>query len=44
MNKQPLWTLCLIIATGLVAFFYILSVLTSRAEEGMSLISEQDRQ
>ena len=44
MNKQPLWKLCLIIATGLVAFFYILSVLTSRAEEGMSFIAEQDRQ
>jgi two-component system sensor histidine kinase PfeS len=44
MNKQALWKLCLIIATGLVAFFYILSVLTSRAEEGMSFIAEQDRQ
>jgi len=43
MNKLPLWKLCLIIATGLVAFFYILSVLTTRTEEGMSFIAETDR-
>jgi two-component system sensor histidine kinase PfeS len=43
MNKQPLWKLCLIIVTGLVAFFYILSVLTSRTEDGMSFIAKQDR-
>jgi len=43
MKKQKLWKLCLIIATGLVAFFYILSVLTTSTEEGMSFISEKDR-
>ena len=43
MNKQPLWKLCLIIVTGLVTFFYILSVLTSRTEEGMSFIAAKDR-
>lgn len=43
MNRQYLWKSCLIIATGLVAFFYVLSVLTSKAEEGMSFIAEKDR-
>ena len=41
MNKQPLWKLCLIIATGLVVFFYILSVVTSRTEDGMSFIADR---
>ena len=43
MNKLALWKLCIIIATGLVAFFYILSVVTTRTEDGMSFISEDDR-
>lgn len=43
MNKLPLWKLCLIIATGLVGFFYIVSVLTLRTEEGMSFIAEEHR-
>ena len=44
MNRQFLWKTCLMIATGLVAFFYILSVLTSKAEEGMSFIEEPEQQ
>ncbi len=44
MKRQFLWKSCLIIATGLVAFFYILSVLTLKTEEGMSFIAKSDRQ
>jgi len=44
MKCQFLWKSCFIIATSLVAFFYILSVLTLKTEEGMSFIAESDRQ
>ena len=44
MNRVLLWKLCLIIATGTVALFYAINVLTSRAEEGMSLIAAEHRQ
>lgn len=43
MNRRLLWKLCLVIATGTVALFYIINVLTSRAEEGMSMIAPEDR-
>ncbi|MBB6542661.1 hypothetical protein HNQ55_001160 [Thalassotalea piscium] len=35
MSRQILWKSCLIIATGLVVFFYVLSVLTLKTEEGI---------
>ncbi len=38
MTRRLLWKLCLIIATGVVALFYLISYLTSRAEEDMSLL------
>lgn len=44
MKREFLWKTCLIFAIGLVAFFYILSVLTLKTEEGMSFITEPDRQ
>lgn len=44
MNRRLLWKLCLIIATGVVGFFYIISVLTSRTEEGMSLLAVEHQQ
>lgn len=43
MKRQFLWRTCLVVATGLVAFFYILSVVTSKTEDGMSLIAEPER-
>nr|WP_076418367.1 histidine kinase sensor domain-containing protein [Colwellia sp. UCD-KL20] len=44
MNRRLLWKLCLIIATGIVGFFYIISVLTSRTEEGMSFLDTEHQQ
>jgi len=43
MNRKILWKLCLIIATGLVAFFYVLDALTTQTEERMSFIAEHHR-
>ncbi len=43
MNRRLLWKLCLILATGLVSFFYLIHIFTLKTEESMSLISEQDR-
>lgn len=44
MNRKLFWKLCLIIATGVVALFYVIGLLTSRTEEGMSLLAVEDRQ
>lgn len=44
MNRRLLWKLFLIIATGTVALFYVINVLTSRAEEGMSYIAPEYRE
>lgn len=44
MNRNILWKLCLIVATGVVGFFYVLSALTSRTEEGMSFIAQPHSQ
>ncbi|GAB3377849.1 histidine kinase sensor domain-containing protein [Spongiibacter taiwanensis] len=43
MNRRLLWKLCLIIATGTVALFYAISILNSRAEDGMSFLADEDR-
>ncbi|MBW8190619.1 histidine kinase sensor domain-containing protein [Neiella marina] len=43
MKRRLLWKLCLIIATGVVAFFYLVSMLTSRTEEGMSMLDDSHR-
>ncbi|MCL1045332.1 histidine kinase sensor domain-containing protein [Shewanella electrodiphila] len=40
MNRKILWKLCFIIATGLVAFFYMLQSLTTQTEEQMSFIAD----
>ncbi|GIU50915.1 MULTISPECIES: sensor histidine kinase [unclassified Shewanella] len=44
MNRRLFWKLCLVIATGVVALFYLINHLTTRTEEGMSLLALQDRQ
>lgn len=44
MNRRLLWKLFFIIATGTVALFYVINILTSRAEEGMSYIAPEHRQ
>ncbi len=43
MKRKLLWKLCLILATGLVAFFYLLHLFTLKTEESMSFIAKQDR-
>jgi len=44
MSRKLFWKLCLIIATGVVALFYFINLLTSRTEEGMSYLAIPDRQ
>ncbi|GIU41472.1 two-component sensor histidine kinase [Shewanella sairae] len=44
MSRKLFWKLCLIIATGVVALFYVISLFISRTEEGMSLLALEDRQ
>lgn len=43
MKRRLLWKLCLILATGLVSFFYLIHIFTLKTEESMSFIAEQDR-
>ncbi|MCG7534167.1 sensor histidine kinase [Pseudoalteromonas sp. OOF1S-7] len=43
MKRTFLWKLCLIVATGLVVFFYLLHALTLKTEETMSMIAKADR-
>ena len=43
MSRKLFWKLCLAIATGIVALFYMINHLTSSTEEGMSMLSEQHR-
>lgn len=43
MNRRLLWKLCLTITMGTVALFYVINVLTSRTEEGMSFLAKEDR-
>jgi len=43
MKRRLFWKLGLIIATAVVALFYIISLLTSQTEDGMSYIAEQDK-
>ena len=44
MSRRLFWKLCLIIATGVVALFYVINLLTLQTEEGMSLLALEDRQ
>ncbi|MCL1137887.1 sensor histidine kinase [Shewanella pneumatophori] len=44
MSRKLFWKLCLIIATGVVALFYVISLFISRTEEGMSLLALEDQQ
>ncbi|QLE86571.1 sensor histidine kinase [Shewanella sp. Scap07] len=43
MNRKLFWKLCLLVATGVVALFYMISILTSRTEEGMSFLANEHR-
>lgn len=44
MNRRLFWKLCLIIATGIVALFWVIDLATSRTEEGMSFIDVKHRE
>jgi len=43
MKKQLFWKLCLIIATGVVALFWVIDLATTHTEEGMSFIDTEHR-
>lgn len=43
MKRALLWKLCFILATGLVCFFYLIHIVTIKAEEEMSFIAKPDR-
>jgi two-component system sensor histidine kinase PfeS len=43
MTHRLFWKLCSIIATGVVALFYLLNLLTSHTEDGMSHLTVTDR-
>lgn len=43
MNRRLLWKLCFIIGAGTVVLFYVINVLTNRAEDGMSFIAAGHR-
>ena len=44
MNKPLLWKLCLIIAAGAVALFWVVNLLILRTEQAMSFIAEEHQQ
>ena len=44
MSHRLFWRLCLIIAAGVVALFYMINELTTRTEEGMSMLAVEHRQ
>lgn len=44
MTRKLFQKLCLIIATGVVALFYLINILTSHTEDGMSHIDVQHRE
>lgn len=44
MSRQLFWKMCLTFAAGVVILFYVLSEVTNRAEEGMSMLAIEDRQ
>lgn len=44
MSRRLFWKLCLVIATGIVALFYMIDQVTSSTEEGMSMLSQENRQ
>jgi two-component system sensor histidine kinase PfeS len=44
VNRSLYWKLCLILATGVVALFYVLGIVTSETEEGMSYLAKKDRE
>jgi two-component system, OmpR family, sensor histidine kinase PfeS len=43
MKRRLLWKLCFVIGAGTVVLFYVINVLTSRAEDGMSFIAAEHR-
>ncbi|MDP7591115.1 MAG: histidine kinase sensor domain-containing protein [Litorilituus sp.] len=43
MKKTLFWKFCLILATGVVSLFYVINLLTTQTENGMSMISQQDK-
>lgn len=43
MKRVLFWKLCLVITVGVVTLFYLLSIIVTRAEREMSLLTEKDR-
>lgn len=43
MNRRLLWKLCAIIATGIVAMYYLINALALQTEENMSMLALQHR-
>ena len=43
MSRRLFWKLCLVIATSIVALFYMIDQVTSTTEEGMSMLSQENR-
>ncbi|MEM7360235.1 MAG: histidine kinase sensor domain-containing protein [Pseudomonadota bacterium] len=43
MTRKLLWKLCLIMAAGIVALFYVINYVSLRVEEDMSMIRAADR-
>ena len=44
MKRQLFWRLCLVIATGIVALFYLIDHITSRTEQGLSTLKQSDKE
>ncbi|WP_102796258.1 histidine kinase sensor domain-containing protein [Bowmanella denitrificans] len=44
MKRTLFWKFFVVLATGTVAFFYLLHILTIKTEENMSFIAEKDKQ
>lgn len=44
MTRRLFWKLCLIIAIGTISLFYIINIINSQTEEGMSYLAQKDRQ
>lgn len=44
MNRRLLWKFCVIIATGIVAMYYLLNALAIQTEENLSMLEPEHRQ
>jgi two-component system sensor histidine kinase PfeS len=44
MTHRLFWKLCLILATGVVALFYLIDIVTSQTQDGMSYLDISDKE